>query len=457
MEHAATAVVEEPELSADQFELFCHCEQYQALKTRRIPANAGIHLEPLLLWSSPERRGCKPLSFQEYSPPSIYAVHHKGRTRLVANHEEPAHAIARFTLSKRLLDRDGIASEASRYLTPDHLYVLSHLLSLIVRRNGNDAALFEHGGRYLMGFQPSFLKRRMGRQRSAHGALYDRFERLVSDLSRLRISYDTRDENHQWKRISTGPFFDLFCAGGKHDTFDALMEPSTQRAVRGRGRRYRETHWKVRIGKPLDALLRYADSSNIVAILPNYCELSGRSAPGKWLLLYYAGHGWDSQDIRPRRIETLCRSMYPDYDASLEAAQKQLDARSGASMVRWFDNNLATEKLRTQFIRRVTQGLSFLLQSGFFETVKFRAGDSPSDRRIRTRSYQPTDLVLVSRHASLIEQNIDKFGHERETKLFTTLKNVLRGYSSRKRAGAKLSESQQRCHELLQQIGRAHV
>lgn len=370
------------------------------LRERKIPAGAGAHIDVLLTWCTPRLRGQKQVTYSDCPSPDIYAVHHKGGTRLVSDMEEPDGAVARFSVCRKTLDEDGVARFDAAYLDVPHLFTLAHLVSVFSAPDADvDVASFDDHN-VALSFRPSFLRQRLGRSLSSYGEQLDVIESQLSDLALLHVQHQIRKGN-EWVTQSTAPLLSGFVNGGRRDVLNGQPTRVYEKGVVGSSRQYRHTRWQLQFGSPLLEMMRLAGVSNWVALPSHYGSLT-RSGISRWLLLFFAGHGYDAGHIHPYKVGTLAKRAFPQLRQQIENKPKPPSSRRGAAQsafVRLRDILDIQGNIRrsvASFARRIRSGLTRLQEVGFFQRCSFTGAIN-----------DPDALASLQRTPAAIEHSVD--------------------------------------------------
>lgn len=371
------------------------------LSERKIPAGAGAHIDVLLTWCTPRLRGQEQVTYSECPSPDIYAVHHKGGTRLVSDTEEPDGAVARFSVCRKTLDEDGVARFDAAYLDVPHLFTLSHLMSVFSTPAADvDVASFDEQN-VALSFRPAFLRQRLGRSLSSYGEQLDVIESQLSDLALLHVQYQVR-QGREWVTKSTAPLLSGFVNGGRRDVLNGQPTRIYEKGVVGSSRQYRHTRWQLQFGAPLLEMMRLAGVSNWVALPSHYGSLT-RSGISRWLLLFFAGHGYNAGHIHPYKVGTLAKRAFPQLRKRIESQPKhQSSSRRGSAssaFVRLRDILASQGNIRrtiASFARRIRNGLTRLQEVGFFQRCSFAGATN-----------DPDALATLQRTPAAIEQSVD--------------------------------------------------
>ncbi|WP_147273725.1 hypothetical protein [Vreelandella rituensis] len=318
--------------SADDTENRCRIPALIGLSKRKMPAHAGVFPQALCAWVSAMPASNK--RFAEAAPCLyVHAVEGKPDHLIVPSKHNVAQVEScqrRFRLAKKQAVATGGGVGANQViLQPRHLNTLAYLLSgLKFPLPGTDVQISSVlGGRITMQCEPRPLIRRLGY--APGGSAYDSLEEDITTLARLLVVQE-RLEGGEWVAICAEPLIDYFDSGQVSVHGGVLQQSRSLESTKKRPSRLAQ--WRISIGQPLTAMLRCA-ASDLTVITHGLWRAAGRHVGAQWLTLFYAGHGYDRNNIHDYRIDTLSQLMRTCPDEFINSLPERDDQRAGKAVL----------------------------------------------------------------------------------------------------------------------------
>jgi hypothetical protein len=359
----------------------------------------------------------------------MYALPHREGVTLVSEGQtsrDLSHAKKRYRLCQKRELSDG-TSVINELPSPYALWVLSHVVMLLKYRC-DWSEITEHRAyeqRCEMHIQPAPLIERTGYR--ICGERYQRMESALAQLAELMICSEKRNAAGEWQTVSHEPLLLSL------DTGRVSITNGERRAPTPRARRH--DRWRIGLSQPLLHMLDSA-AADLTVIPRTLWQTAGRSKLGQALMLHVAQHGFDHNDIRGIRLDTLSQRfglIDGQRDLFATEAMAELDPNdlSAPRPKTVTESAVSISREGTRAIRRAVRHTASVInriagRCGLAE-IGIQSTRSPSDLRpsqIRRGQHSRADLLMVKRHVAPIEALIAQLPNALKRSATATLQSA---------------------------------